>query len=52
MAVTVKTKKNGTHRLDKEEFAKLMYLMWQRAQARKAAREDMKAMREEEKEKK
>lgn len=51
MAVYVKNRK-GTYGLSKEEFRNYMHALWLRAQARKAAREDMKAMREEEKEKK
>lgn len=51
MAVYVKNRK-GTYALSKEEFQRYMYSLWQRAQARKAARADMQAMREEEKKKK
>lgn len=51
MAVYIKNRK-GTYGLTKEEFVNYMHMLWQRAQARKAAREDMKAMREEEKENK
>ena len=36
----------------REEFINYMHMLWQRAQARKAAREDMAEMRKEEKEKK
>lgn len=50
MAVYVKNRK-GTYGLSKEEFRAYMYALWQRAQARKAAREDMKAEREERKNK-
>lgn len=51
MSVYVKNRK-GTYALTKEEFRNYMYALWQRAQARKQAREDMQAMREEEKKKK
>jgi hypothetical protein len=51
MAVYVKNRK-GTYSLTKQEFRNYMYFLWQRAQARKAAKEDMEAMREEEKKKK
>lgn len=50
MAVYVKNRK-ATYGLTKEEFASYMFALWQRAKARKAAREDMEAMREEEKKK-
>lgn len=50
MAVYVKNRK-GTYGLSKEEFRNYMYMLWQRAQARKAAREDMSAGREENKNK-
>ena len=40
MAVYVKNRK-GTYGLSKEEFRNYMYALWQRAKARKAAREDM-----------
>ena len=40
MAVTVKTRKN-TYRLEREEFVRFIQAMWERAQARKQAREDM-----------
>ena len=40
MAVYVKNRK-GTYALTKEEFLKYMRSLWERAQARKAAREDM-----------
>lgn len=49
MAVYVKTKK-GTYGLTKEEFVNYMHNLWERAQARKQAREDIKAMIAEEKE--
>lgn len=49
--VYVKNKK-GTHGLTKPEFMEYMHNLWLRAQARKQAREDMKAMAQEEKEKK
>lgn len=39
--VTVKTRK-GTYGLKKDEFVKYMHILWERAQARKAAREDIK----------
>lgn len=48
--VMVKNKK-GTYGLTKDEFRNYMRTLWERAQARKTAREDMKAMREEEKKK-
>lgn len=48
--VMVRNKK-GTYGLTKEEFRNYMYNLWQRAQARKAAREDMQTMREEERKK-
>lgn len=48
--VMVKNRK-GTYGLTKDEFRNYMRTLWERAQARKAAREDMKAMREEEKKK-
>jgi len=51
MAVYVKNRK-GTYGLSKKEFINYMHMLWQRAQARKAAREDMAEMRKEEKEKK
>ena len=51
MAVYVKSRK-GTYGLSREEFINYIHMLLQRSQARKAAREDMKAMREEEKEKK
>lgn len=51
MAVYVKNRK-GTYGLSREEFINYMRMLWQRAQARKAAREDMAEMRKEEKEKK
>lgn len=50
MAVYVKNRK-GTYGLSKEEFRNYMYMLWQRAQARKAAREDMIAEREKNKKK-
>lgn len=40
MAVYIKGKK-GTYGLTKEEFQRYMKSLWERAQARKAAREDM-----------
>ena len=49
--VYVKNKK-GTHGLTKLEFKNYMYFLWQKAKAKKTAREDMEAMREEEKKKK
>ena len=49
MAVTVITKKGKTMRVNKEEFATLMRVLWERAQARKAAREDISAHIAEEK---
>lgn len=49
--VMVRNRK-GTYGLTKEEFRNYMYNLWQRAQARKAAREDMAEMRKVEKEKK
>ena len=51
MAVYVKTKK-GTYGLTKKEFINYMHMLWQRAKARKAAREDMAEMLKAEKEKK
>ena len=48
--VMVKNRK-GTYGLTKEEFQKYMRALWERAQARKAARSDMEAMREKEKKK-
>ena len=48
--VMVKNRK-GTYGLTKEEFQKYMRTLWERAQAKKAARADMQAMREEEKKK-
>lgn len=48
--VMVKNRKS-TYGLTKEEFQKYMGALWERAQARKAARADMQAMREEEKKK-
>ena len=51
MAVYVKNRK-GTYALDKGEFKNYMFSLWQRAQARKQAREDINAMIEEEKEEK
>ena len=48
--VMVKNRK-GTYGLTKEEFQKYMRTLWERAQARKVARADMEAMREEEKKK-
>ncbi len=50
MAVYVKNRK-GTYGLTKDEFRNYMRALWERAQARKAARADMQAMREEEKKK-
>ena len=41
MAVYVKSKKGQTYGLTKEEFRNYMRNLWERAQARKAAREDM-----------
>ena len=46
MAVYVKNRK-GTFGLSKEEFRNYMYNLWQRAQARKQAREDIQKEREE-----
>ena len=48
--VMVRNRK-GTYGLSREEFINYMHMLWQRAQARKAAREDMQAMREEERKK-
>lgn len=48
--VMVKNRK-GTYGLTKDEFRNYMYALWQRAQARKAAREDMQREREESKKK-
>lgn len=48
MAVYVKNRK-GTYGLTKEEFQKYMKSLWERAQARKAAREDMQTEEEENK---
>lgn len=50
MAVFIKNKK-GTYGLTREEFQKYMHSLWERAQARKVARADIQAMREEEKKK-
>lgn len=50
MAVYVKSRK-GTYGLTKDEFINYMRSLWERAQARKAARADMQTMREEEKKK-
>lgn len=51
MAVYVKTKtKKGTYGLTKKEFVNYMHNLWERAQARKQAREDIKTMIIEEKE--
>lgn len=50
MAVYVKNRK-GTYGLTREEFQRYMYALWQRAQARKTAREDMIKEREESKKK-
>ena len=43
--------RKGTYGLTREEFQKYMYSLWERAQARKAARADMQAMKEEAKKK-
>lgn len=48
--VMVRNRK-GTYGLTKDEFRNYMRSLWGRAQARKAARADMQAMREEEKKK-
>lgn len=48
--VMVRNRK-GTYGLTKDEFRNYMRSLWERAQARKAARVDMQAMREEEKKK-
>lgn len=48
--VMVRNRK-GTYGLTKDEFRNYMRSLWERAQARKAARADMEAMREEEKKK-
>ena len=48
--VLVRNRK-GTYGLTKDEFRNYMRSLWERAQARKAARADMQAMREEEKKK-
>lgn len=48
--VVVRNRK-GTYGLTKDEFRNYMRSLWKRAQARKAARADMQAMREEEKKK-
>lgn len=50
MAVYVKNRK-GTYGLTREEFQRYMHSLWQRAQARKVAREDMIKEREESKKK-
>mgnify|MGYP003322035230 CR=1 FL=1 len=47
MAVYVKNRK-GTYELTKDEFQKYMKALWERAQAKKQARTDIKATREEE----
>jgi len=44
--VMVKNRK-GTYGLTREEFQKYMRALWERAQARKQAREDMQKEREE-----
>ena len=43
--------RKGTYGLTKDEFRNYMRSLWEKAQARKAARADMQAMREEEKKK-
>lgn len=48
--VMVRNRK-GTYGLTKDEFRNYMRSLWERAQARKTARTDMQAMREEEKKK-
>lgn len=48
--VMVRNRK-GTYGLTKDEFRNYMRSLWERAQARKAARADMQTMREEEKKK-
>lgn len=48
--VMVRNRK-GTYGLTKDEFRNYMRSLWERAQARKAARADMQAMKEEEKKK-
>ena len=48
--VMVRNRK-GTYGLTKDEFRNYMRSLWERAQARKAARADMQAIREEEKKK-
>lgn len=48
--VMVRNRK-GTYGLTKDEFRNYMRSLWERAQARKAARADIQAMREEEKKK-
>lgn len=48
--VMVRNRK-GTYGLTKDEFRNYMRSLWERAQARKAARADMQVMREEEKKK-
>ena len=48
--VMVRNRK-GTYGLTKDEFRNYIRSLWERAQARKAARADMQAMREEEKKK-
>lgn len=51
MAVYVKSRK-GTYGLSREEFINYMHMLWQRAKARKAAREDIAATLKAEKENK
>ena len=48
--VMVRNRK-GTYGLTKDEFRNYMRSLWEKTQARKAARADMQAMREEEKKK-
>lgn len=48
--VMVRNRK-GTYGLTKDEFRNYMRSLWEKAQARKAARADIQAMREEEKKK-
>lgn len=48
--VVVRNRK-GTYGLTKDEFRNYMRSLWERAQARKAARADIQTMREEEKKK-
>ena len=50
MSIFIKNRK-GTYGLTREEFQKYMYSLWEKSQARKVARADIQAMREEEKKK-